>query len=256
MKERIPVLIKTCALLFIMLVCSCKKKTEAPAVVTGTVTDIDNNVYPTVQIGNQWWMAQDLRVSRYRNGSPVQHIETDTVWAKQKKGAYCGTLAGYHDTVSKFYNWYAISDTTNILAPAGWHIPSDDEWKQLEEYLGMSSADADLVNWRGTHNEGDKLKKTITSISVPGDWKETSNIYTVWPTNESGFNAFAYSCRMFDGTQPDYGLSYTGFWWSSSNNVTHNQAWYRYLDYKNANIFRFYGPKTYGFSVRCVRDSL
>src|SRR6185312_12775462 len=145
---------------------SCKKKTETPVQETGTMTDADNNTYKTVKIGNQWWMAENLRVKHYRNGWPIQEMTStspDSVWAQKTTGAFC--KYDYDDTkAAKYgllYNWYVMTDT-NIIAPAGWHIPSDDEWKTLEMYLGMSQADADNVKWRGK-DEGDKLKMQAPS---------------------------------------------------------------------------------------------
>ena len=77
----------------------------------------------------------------------------------------------------------------------------------------------------------------------------------VWATNESGFSALAGNCRLFNGKGGDpIGTGYMGFWWSNTEDSSNHQVWYRHLDYKNTNVFRFYGPKTYGFSVRCVKD--
>ena len=228
---------------------SCKKKTETPVQETGTVTDIDNNTYKTVKIGNQWWMAENLKVTKYRNGWPIQQVtetDPDSVWAQEKKGTYC--KYDYDDTkAAKYgllYNWYVVTDTNNI-APAGWHIPSDDEWKTLEMYLGMSQGDADNVKWRGL-DEGDKLK-----VQAPNDW---TTYGSVWGSNASGFTALAGCCRLFNATWGDPGTSNTGFWWSSTIHTSDNEAWYRYLDYKNSNVFRYHGSKNYGMSIRCVKD--
>ncbi|HEV7236819.1 MAG TPA: fibrobacter succinogenes major paralogous domain-containing protein, partial [Ktedonobacteraceae bacterium] len=211
---------------------SCKKKTEAPGPnETGTVTDIENRVYRTVKIGSQWWMAEDLRTGHYNNGKSIPVIKSDTAWAHQVKGACCYKINNGGDTIGRFYNWYAGADSAGILAPAGWHIPNDDEWKQLESTLGMSSDETQKLNWRGSHDEGDKLKQQPATISLPDSWKASSSIYTIYPNNSSGFSALADGCRMFDGTPPDYGQTFTTFWWSTSNNPAHNEGWYRYLDY-------------------------
>lgn len=228
---------------------SCKKKTDTtPAPETGTVTDIDNNTYKTIKIGNQWWMAENLRVKTYRNGWPINEMTStspDSVWAQKTKGSFC--KYDYDDNMGKkygmLYNWYVITDTSNI-APAGWHIPTDDEWKTLETYLGMSQADADKVNWRGT-DQGDKLK-----VQAPTDWASG----TSWGTNESGFTALAGSCRLFNAAWGNPGTSNTAFWWSSTTHTSDNQAWYRYLDHNNSNVFRYHASKNYGMSIRCVKD--
>jgi uncharacterized protein (TIGR02145 family) len=231
--------------LFLVVSTACKKPKTIPAPEIGSVTDIDGNVYKTIKIGNQWWMAENLKVTRYCNGQNIKNVNNyDTLtWNHLTTGGRCV----YDDNTNApglLYNWYAINDTGNI-APVGWHVPSDDEWKQLEKFLGMSAGDADKVNWRGTH-EGEKLKMQGTAMWQPyGD---------VWATNESGFSALAGSCRLFNGIWGDPGIQFTGFWWSSTLNSANNQAWYRHLDYKKTNVFRFYGPQTYGFSVRCIKN--
>jgi uncharacterized protein (TIGR02145 family) len=192
-------------------------------------------------------MAENLRVTKYRNGNSLftlQASETDSAWGQKTKGYYC-MFYNNSDNKTKYgllYNWYAVNDTSRI-APAGWHVPSDAEWKELERYLGMS--DVDAVNWRGGH-EGDKLK-----VQSPTDWTTYGNI---WSTNESGFSALAGSCRLFNGTWGYPATGGTGFWWCSDVHTANNQPWYRYLDYKKSGVFRYYGIKTYGMSIRCVKD--
>ncbi len=222
---------------------SCKKdKKETAPIETGYVTDVCNNVYKTVKIGNQWWMAENLKVTKYRNGNFILKIQADTAnWKNDTIGAYCI----YDDNLSApglLYNYYAVSNLNNI-APLGWHVPSDNEWKELEKNLGMSDYEVNNTSWRGS-NEADKLK-----IASTQGWITYENI---WSSNSSGFSALAGGCRIFNGIWGDPGLFATGFWWSSTTKDNH--AWYRYLDYKNSNVFRYYGPKTYGFSVRCVKD--
>jgi len=238
----------------------CKKEKKPSSILeTGTVTDIDGNTYKTVKIGNRWWMAENLKVKRYNNGDSIIMVKENNfvldsaTWNNLKTGAYCiidnseqisqnyqGKMFGY------LYNWYTVADSRN-LAPVGWHIPSDTEWKELEEYLGMSASEADQINWRGS-NEGNKLKIDGGSKG----WNKSSDIYTIWGTNESGFTALGGGCCMYNGIWGNPGTFSTGFWWTSSLNQ--NEAWYRYLDYNKANVFRYYGPKTYGFSVRCVKN--
>jgi uncharacterized protein (TIGR02145 family) len=233
-------------IIILFILNSCKKDPKPETIIeTGTVSDIEGNIYKTVKIGNQWWMAENLKVTKYRNGNSIPKIANydTTQWNNLKTGAYCI----YDDNAEApglLYNFYAISDTNNI-APAGWHVPTDGEWKELEQTLGMSKTDADKLSWRGS-NEGEKLK-----IEAPKGWAAYSK---VWGTNESGFTALAGGCRMFNGIwSTPSGIGFTGFWWTSSEQPG-NQAWYRYLDYKNTNVFRFYGPNTYGFSIRCIKD--
>ena len=225
-----------------IIVCNACKKDEPAAKIleTGTMTDVEGNSYRTVKIGNQWWMSENLKVNKFRNGMPLPKVESNELW-KEKKSSACN----YNNsaTAGILYNYYAIEDS-NKIAPAGWHIPSDEEWKQLEKELGMSNTDVEKINWRG-NNEGEKLKKEGFQY-----WRSSAD---VWATNESGFSAISDGCRMFSGefSNPN-GPGFMGFWWTSSNNG--DEAWYRHLDYKNANVFRFYGPKNYGFSIRCVKD--
>jgi uncharacterized protein (TIGR02145 family) len=166
-------------------------------------------------------------------------------WNNLNTGAYC---------MKFFYNYYAVSDTRNI-APQGWHIPSDEEWEQLEIYLGMNKDTASKVNWRGT-TEGNKLKSKSDR-----DWlystlgvltNSSSKAATLYGTNESGFNAVGTGCMIFFGIPGNPGEYSTAFWWTSTQ--LGNFAWYRYIDLEKANIFRYYGPKTYGFSIRCIKN--
>lgn len=209
---------------------------------TGTVTDISGKVYKTVKIGNAWWMAENLAVKVYNDSTPIIEVnlsDNDTVWANKTVGAY----SNVEDNSLRFglnYNWYALANPKKI-APVGWHIPSDQEWKDLERELGMSSTEVDKTSWRGT-NERDKLieKKSIA-------WGGDEN--NLIGNNESGFTALTATCRLFNGAD---GESRSAFWWSSTLNG--NEAWYRNITSNHTNIFRYHAYKTYGFSVRCVKD--
>jgi len=232
-------------MVFFVCSTSCNKEDDNTPVIkeTGTMTDIDGNVYKTIKIGNQWWMAENLKVGKFRNGTFLRLAASAAEWADSThKPAYC-IYDNNNTAPGCLYNWQAVSDT-NQLAPEGWHIPSDDEWKELERYVGMSAAEAGKVGWRGAH-EGEKLK-----IQSPQNWTDFEG---VWSTNESGFSALAGSCRLHDGSWGDPGLAATGFWWTSGS-YSGEESWYRYLDYKNANVFRSHCNSGYGFSVRCVKN--
>jgi uncharacterized protein (TIGR02145 family) len=223
---------------------SCKKDNDIPAIETGSVTDMDGNVYATVKIGSKWWMAENLKVTRYSNGDSVTLVsqtKPDLEWSTMKTGAYC-----YFDQKFGFlYNFYTVHDSRKI-APAGWHIPTDSEWKELETTLGMSAEDTGKLNWRGS-DQGNKLKIVGGNTMY---WTTSSDIYKIFGTNSSGFTALGGACRVFSGLWGD--LTHTGFWWTSTSDE--NGAWYRGLDYDKTNIFRYYGPVNYGFSIRCVKD--
>lgn len=207
---------------------------------TSTMTDVEGNVYVTVKIGNQWWMAEDLRVATYRNGDPIPNVTDSSVWANRTEGAYC-LYQGNTSAPGFLYNAYALANG-NQLAPEGWRIPTDADWKQLERHLGLSAADAS--SWRGS-DQGDKLKSLGTEA-----WTRYGD---VWGNNESGFTAKAGGCRMPDGKWGDPGLFATGFWWSSTEKEP-GMFWYRHLDYKRSDVFRYYGDDNYGFAIRCIKE--
>ncbi|MCF7815049.1 MAG: fibrobacter succinogenes major paralogous domain-containing protein, partial [Candidatus Cloacimonetes bacterium] len=122
-----------------------------------TVTDIDGNVYQTLVLGDQEWMAENLKVTHYRNGDPIPNVTTNSTWAGLSTNAYCyyDNDPANGDTYGALYNWYAVDDARG-LAPEGWHVPTDAEIMELEMYLGMSQQQANSTGYRGT-NEGSKL---------------------------------------------------------------------------------------------------
>ena len=231
-------------LCFIVTFTNCKKETKKEKMPneTGTVTDIEGRSYNTVKIGNQWWMAENLAVKLYNDSTPifeVQITDNDTIWANQTTGAFCKVEAN-NMRYGLYYNWFAVNNIKNI-APAGWHIPSDDEWKRLEIELGMSQTDADKTAWRGS-KERDKLieKKSYA-------WSESVDVPV--GNNESGFTGITSGCRLFNGA---IGEGKSAYWWTSSLNG--NEAWYRSITFNHTNIFRYHTYKAYGFSVRCVKN--
>jgi len=209
---------------------------------SGTVTDIDGNVYQTVTIGSQVWMAENLKVTHYRNGDPIPHVTDSGVWSGLTSGAYCEYNNDVNNvtTYGRLYNWYAVDDSRNI-APEGWHVPTDEEWKQLEMYLGMSQAQADASGWRGT-DEGGKLKATGTT-----HWSSPNT----GATNESGFSALPGGGRYLNGYFDTMG--YLASFWSSTESGSYG-AWGRHLSFSHSQVYRSDYSKRDGFSVRCVRD--
>jgi len=210
---------------------------------TGTVTDVDGNVYQTIQIGNQEWMAENLKVTRYRNGEAIPHITDGAEWGDLYTGAYCSYDNNDSNIViyGLLYNWFTVSDIRN-LAPTGWHVPTDMEWKQLEMYLGMSQEDANGSGWRGT-DEGGKLKETGTMY-----WKTP---------NEGATNSSCFSARPGGHRSTGDGTSYyicriAHFWTSTSFGT--NSAYRRALWFDSAGVGRDYNYTQDGNSVRCVRD--
>ncbi|NIP43221.1 MAG: hypothetical protein GWO41_07980 [candidate division Zixibacteria bacterium] len=206
-----------------------------------TVTDYDGNVYQTVLLGDQCWMMGNLKVTHYRNGDPIQHVTDGSTWYGLSTGAFCnynnneGNVAVY----GRLYNWYAVSDSRN-LAPEGWHIPTDAEWKQLEMHLGMSQAEADNTGLRGT-TEGGKLKEAGTA-----HW----NSPNTGATNESGFTALPGGYRYSNGSFASFGEE--ALFWSSTEAGIY--SWYRGLSFVSSQIGRNNIYRPCGFSIRCVKD--
>jgi uncharacterized protein (TIGR02145 family) len=218
----------------VILANSCKKEdeqSEQKPKVYGTVSDIDGNVYKTVTIGDQTWMIENLKVTRFRNGDSIIHVTNNNSWATLTKGAYCS----YEnvDTVNvaiygRLYNYYAIADTNNIC-PNGWHIPTDAEWMTLISYLG------------GENVAGGKLKKIDSTWNMPN----TS------ANNETGFSALPGGFRNFNGSFIEIG--YNSSWWSSTS-VSFSSAYYQDLSYNNGQIYKGVAHFRSGFYVRCVKD--
>ena len=228
-------------ILLLLLVQACKKDTNKEIIIErGTMTDIDGNLYQTVKIGDQWWMAENLKVEHYRDGSLITEISTtedDSLWAQSLVGSYCS----FEDSIDgHLYNHFAIEDI-NQLAPEGWHIPSDAEWKILEKTIGMQQNQVDALAWRGT-NEGEILMNKALA-----GWPQAS---VAFGSNLYGFSALPGGCRLqngFTNTEKN-----TAFFWSSS--ADGNQAWYRYLDAQKKTIFRQKTYRSYGMSIRCIKD--
>ena len=225
--------------------CTKKQTTEGNVTEPTSVTDVDGNVYSIIKIGNQIWMAENLKVTRYRNGQAIPNVTDNTEWANLTTGAYSNynnvaktsTHIADVDTYGRLYNWYAINDSRNI-APAGWRVPSDDDWKELEMFLGMSEEDAGSSGWRGT-DEGGKLKEEgITHWDDPN----------TGATNESEFTARPGGYRHFNG--PFYSVGRFARFWSTSEETTNILT--RLLDNDRADLGRGIHRKTYGFSVRCI----
>ena len=213
----------------------------------GSVTDIDGNVYQTIKIGDQWWMMENLKVTHYRNGDPIPHVTDQWAWVllyEPPTGAFCDydNNPANVATYGRLYNWYAVADSRNI-APAGWHVPTDAEWKQLEMYLGMSQTQAENIGLRGT-DEGGKLKEAGTT-----HWFSPN----AGATNESGFTALAGGARYENGLFVHVG-NHAFFWQSTAMENPTLGAWHRALHYNESGVNRFYQSKRIGSSVRCVRD--
>jgi len=202
-----------------------------PFTTAPTLIDIDGNTYQTIIIGTQVWMAENLKVTHYRNGNAIPKVTGYSIWDSLTTGAYCeynndtNNVAVY----GRLYNSYAIKDSRN-MAPAGWHVPTDAEWQTLVDYLG-----GDLV--------------------AGGKMKETGTVHWLSPntgaTNESGFCALPGGSRGHPGVFYDLGIY--AYVWSSSEQDSSGSYCQR-LSYDSSNAFRSIGFAISGMSVRCVKD--
>jgi uncharacterized protein (TIGR02145 family) len=225
---------------------------------TPTVTDIDGNVYNTVQIGTQCWTQSNLKVSKYRNGDIIPTGLSDAQWGSTTSGAY----AIYNNDPAndvlfgKLYNHYSVTDYRG-LCPTGWHVPTDSEWNVLVKYLDPN---ADTVG-NGTNQSsiaGGALKDTALQ-PTPGGW----NFPNTGATNSSGFSALPGGYRGTNGAF--YVMFNMGLWWSSSVSSGNpdetapvssgTNAWYRFL-YNSLDYItrRNDYPRVVGISVRCLKD--
>jgi uncharacterized protein (TIGR02145 family) len=213
-----------------------------------TMTDIDGNVYETVQIGEQTWMAENLKVTHYRNGNAIPKVTDSTAWANLSSSGFCNydNNDANADIYGSLYNGYAVNDNRNI-APPGWHIPSDDEWKELEMAQGMSQTDADAENWRGT-NEGSKLAGNA-------DLWTTGSLENDAEFGNSGFNALPSGYRHYDpGNSSGYFRLGDYAYFRNATEVDNNFTGYRLLHNGLSSIQRSFLNPNYGFSIRCVKN--
>lgn len=204
---------------------SCKNN------IPGNVTDIDGNTYHTVIVGKQVWMVENLKVTRYRNGDSIPKVTIKAKWVIQKEGAYCNYNNNDRNTnvYGRLYNWFAINDSRSI-APEGWHVPTDEEFNILINYLGGDSI------------AGNKMKETGTA-----HWLTPNT----GANNKSGFSALPGGYR--NGVEGNfYLLRNNCMLWSATENDT--TAWIRITSNKDAGAFRNYADKPSGFSVRCIKD--
>jgi len=197
--------------------------------IVGSVTDVDGNKYETARIGNQEWMVENLRVSRYNDSTTIDQITNYMTWSGLSSAAWCWYNNNMSNDVpyGKLYNWYAVN--SGKLCPTDWDVPRDTEWTILTDYLG------------GVSIAGGKMKETGLA-----HW----NAPNTGATNESGFTGLPGGIRNVDGTFAS--LENSGFWWSSS--TAEIGAWYRGLAHTAAVVARHFAHERFGMSVRCVKD--
>lgn len=226
-----------------------------PNLVFGSMSDIEGNIYKTIAIGNQVWMAENLKTTKYNDGASIRYETDDNVWPSLNEGAYC-----YYDNninnKAKFgvlYNWMAVN--TNKLAPTGWHIPSNAEWLQLENYLISNGFNFDKTL------TGNKIAK---AIATKYDWGESWNSFDIgqianqfYQNNSTGFSALPAGKRS---ANPGYPASFIdkgveGYWWTSDFvNYATGAAKYKFTRSIYTALITDYFLIQFGYSIRCVKD--
>lgn len=223
MKKNLSLSTLSFVLLF-SLMFGCKKENNE-----NIVTDIDGNVYHTVTIGSQVWMVENLKTTRYRDGSPIANVRNSS---PSFLSCVPGTCANYNMDQSKLtscgrlYNGIAACGD---IAPAGWHVPSDSEWSTLINYLG------------GENVAGDKLKETS-----PVQWGIVATA-----TNESGFSALPGG--YYDGRGNYKLVGSNGLWWSSTA-FDYKSVRSLRMNSDNGKVERTQNDVFEGLSIRCIKD--
>lgn len=203
---------------------------------TGTVTDINGNTYQTVKIGDQLWMAENLKTTHYRNGAVIPRVTSNSEWSNlddSQTGACCyyDNDDSNADAYGCLYNWYAVNDSRNI-APEGWHVPADVEWQILIDHLG------------GQKVAGAKLKEAGAI-----HWY----LSNAGADNASGFTALPGGYRDTNGSYRY--IRYIACFWSRTEDQSYSGwAWYRKLFASYNGIVRFSYGKNHGYAVRCIKN--
>ncbi|MDP3785979.1 MAG: fibrobacter succinogenes major paralogous domain-containing protein [Candidatus Omnitrophota bacterium] len=227
----------------------------ATGTISGSVTDIDGNVYTTETIGNQVWTVENLRTTKYNDGTPIPLVTDSAAWKALTTPGYCYyNNTTNADNIKKFgalYNWYVVD--TKKLAPKGWHVPTDAEWTTLENYLIANG-----YNWDGTTTDN----KIAKSMAAKTDWESPGYIPAgaigndLIKNNKSGFSALPGGVRDRNGDL-FFNMGRGGYWWSASEIDASRGAFIRSLLFSNDNLFRpsrYGNPKSGGLSVRLLRD--
>ncbi|MEI6683504.1 MAG: FISUMP domain-containing protein [Bacteroidota bacterium] len=208
-------------------------------------TDADSNHYAVVQVGSQLWMQENLKTTRYRDGSVIQNVTDSAAWANLLSGAWCD----YHNLPAEgmyyghFYNFYAVDDSRN-LCPAGWHVPTHSEWNTMEKLLD-NTVDTTALGGCGT---------LIGRILKEGCNTRWQYMDTTYGFNSAGFTALCTNYRTATGAwslAPGNNHD-DGFWTASAYNAS--SAWFRSLRWCYGDIYTLFPMKKSGYSVRCIRN--
>lgn len=229
--------------------------------ITGTVTDIDGNEYKTVTIGGKEWMAENLRTTKYNDGTEIPSGLSDNDWAETSEGAYAvhphadvegiDSEAEMADAYGKAYNWYAVVDAKD-LCPEGWHVPSEYEWTQFTDYL---LDDYDDIT---SSNLGNKLKSCRQDGSPLGGECDTrehprwNGHGTHYGTDDFGFSALPAGIREDNGAFAD-NIGFFAAWWTATG-VGEEYAFVRSVIHDSGSFSDGGTEREAGLSIRCVRD--
>ncbi len=200
---------------------------------TDVINDYEGNTYRTVQIGTQWWMAENLASTKYNDGTKLTLLESDEEWSAfpYNSPGYCwlnNDTNGEGDRYGALYNQGAVTEKN--LCPAGWHVPNDEDWIILESFIGLEESELNSIGRRG-ESLGHVLKATT-------GWKEGTDA-----SDAHGFSALPVGSRQPGGT---YNTYYNTSWRSVDGYYRHIEGW--------EGIYRYQGNYDVGFSVRCVKD--
>ncbi|NLK53510.1 MAG: PKD domain-containing protein [Bacteroidales bacterium] len=209
-----------------------------------TISDIDGNVYNTVIIGTQTWMKENLKTTKFNDGSDIPLVIDNTNWTNLSTPAYCwyNNNEAYKTTFGALYNAYAVN--SGKVCPTGWHVPTDEEWHQLALFLDPNAV----------YNEGDNYwESTIAGGKLKEDGLTHWQSPNTDATNEVGFMALPSGGRSYDGT---FNMLYlrTQFWSSTLYNDVSNRG-VRSLSNDHANLHRYNANHKFGFSIRCIKDN-
>jgi uncharacterized protein (TIGR02145 family) len=212
----------------------------------GILKDADGNVYKTVKIGSQVWMSENLKTTKYNDGTAIPNITNRITWENLNTGAYCNydDIEENANEYGRLYNWFAVE--TGKLAPQGWHVPTTNEWEILVDYLTKN---------RYNYDKTKSQDKTAKSLASNSGWKlsyEEGDIGTSPENNNrTGFTGLPSGLRDFEGMYRD--MERTGIWWSSSESGNYN-AVSGGLHYDSHGLFIGDNTKQCGMSIRCLKD--
>ena len=223
---------------------------------TGTMSDPDGNTYKTITIGSQTWMKENLKTTKYSDSTAIPKVTDDSVWSTLTTPAYCwynNDSVTYKNSCGALYNWYVVS--SEKLCPEGWHVPSDNEWIFLENYLIACGFNFDGSR-TGDRYSNNKIAKSMADTLY---WVASSCYGAVGNSdfpdkrNATDFSALPRGCRAAFGQFMDFGE--WSYWWTSTESEG-DYAWFRYLQKDCPNIMRYnqIDTKNNGFPVRCMKD--